>query len=210
MIKCKLWNGKDLKGIWEVTRKLDGVRALRQGGKVVSRNGKPLYNLDHLFFEDAEVFLGDWESSVSACRSIASKPISQQHVYSLSPLLDARLFICALENPSVESINTLLEAVLSKGDEGLVLRQDDKWLKVKPEETYDVPITGVQLGKGKYIGKLGAFHTTMGKVGTGFTDAQRQELISLPLGTTIEVSCLELTKDNKFRHPRFVRVREDK
>lgn len=47
MIRAKDWDGKDLKGTWEVTLKIDGVRALWDidAGGWVSRAGKPLYNI---------------------------------------------------------------------------------------------------------------------------------------------------------------------
>jgi ATP-dependent DNA ligase len=99
---------------------------------------------------------------------------------------------------------------VSQGYEGLVLRQGDRWLKVKPKETYDVLVTGIVEGTGKYAGKLGALITDMGKVGTGFTDKDREDLFTLPINTIIEVECMELTPKGKFRHPRFIRVRYDK
>jgi ATP-dependent DNA ligase len=74
-----------------------------------------------------------------------------------------------------------------------------------------VKITGLQAGLGKHQGKLGAFLTDMGKVGTGLTDHERV-LYNTPdmIGQIIEVECMELTDDGKFRHPRFVRLRFDK
>jgi DNA ligase-1 len=81
---------------------------------------------------------------------------------------------------------------------------------------------------------MGALLTPRGKVGTGFTDKQREEwyewFMTQPCGIydeagekptrfelladgaapTIEVDCWELTKDGKFRHPRYIRLREDK
>lgn len=209
MIKAKLWDGKDLEGEWTVSLKIDGIRALRDAdGNVVSRNGKPLYNLDHLDFVDAEVYCGSWEDTVSACRTKNGTKVSQECVYSLHPL-DTRLYIATLTNPTAAIIKEMLESVVAEGQEGLVLRKDDKWLKVKTKETYDVPVTGYVLGKGKYTTKLGKVFTPMGAVGTGFTDKQREDP-SFFVGKTIEVDCMELTPNGKFRHARFIRVREDK
>jgi len=49
----------------------------------------------------------------------------------------------------------------------------------------------------------------MGNVGTGLTDDQRRQFWAKP-PLTIEVECMELTPDGKFRHPRFKRERFDK
>ena len=65
---------------------------------------------------------------------------------------------------------------MSLGFEGLVLRQNENWIKVKPEETHDVAITGFVEGNGKHLGRLGYVTTDKGAVGAGFTDAERQLL----------------------------------
>lgn len=209
MIKAKLWSGKDLQGEWQVTRKLDGVRALKGVNGVVSRAGKPLHNLGHCDFNDAEVFLGSWEETVSAVRTLYGAPVPQDAIYNLEPL-DPRLDLGTLVDPTAEYITILLEARLALGEEGLVLRQGDVWLKVKAKETHDIMVLAVVPGKGKHVGRMGALLTDRGKVGTGFTDAMREELMDIEPGTTIEVDCMGLTPSGKFRHPRFIRVRFDK
>lgn len=205
--KAKVWQGNDLTGDWLITRKLDGVRAIRSGEGYVSRAGKPLYNLEHLSFDDAEIFLGSWEASVSAVRTKNGTPVPKSAVYSLSPIDDSLIMECRT-NPTADWIKEKLAIVKGLGDEGLVLRQGEVWLKVKDKETYDVPILGVVAGKGKHLGRMGALLTPMGKVGTGFSDTEREQVWEV--GATIEVECFELTPDGRFRHPRFVRLREDK
>ena len=207
MIKPQLYTGQSLKGDWLVTRKLVGVRALRSPNGYESRQGKPLYNLDSVEGDDIEVFLGSWEATVSAVRTHVGKAIPQDACYSLDPV-DARLIVKTLSNPSSEDVLACLNDALIRGDEGVVLRQDQKWYKVKPYETYDVPVLGITPGKGKHLGKIGAFITPMGNVGTGLTDQQRTEL--LDYRGVIEVFCMSLTPAGKFRHPRFERIREDK
>ena len=96
-----------------------------------------------------------------------------------------------------------------------MLRQGGRWIKVKPEETHDVAITGFVEGKGKHLGRLGYVTTDKGAVGAGFTDAERQllwtEAVAKRLiGQVIEVSCMEFTPNGQFRHPVFVRMRPDK
>jgi DNA ligase-1 len=97
---------------------------------------------------------------------------------------------------------------VAAGDEGLVVRQGNRWLKVKPINTFDVPVIGSIPGRGKHTGRMGALITPMGNVGTGFTDEQRGT--EYPEGTIIEVESQGLTPDEKFRFPRFIRVRFDK
>lgn len=211
MIKPKNWKGTDLRGTWHVTRKIDGVRALINDGVALSRNDKPLYNLQDIPDGDYEIFLGDWENSVSAVRTKnGASAVNVDSAYSLDPL-DDRLSICELTNPTKESIQSMLLAVLESGDEGLVLRKGDKWLKVKPADNFDVKIIGLNEGKGRNAGRLGAFITDMGNVGSGLTDELREKYWDESLiGQTIEVECWELTKAGKFRHPRFKRLRWDK
>jgi len=51
------------------------------------------------------------------------------------------------------------------------------------------------------------------RVGSGFSDEQRQQFWANPnsiKGKIIEVQFHEETPDGSLRHPRFVRVREDK
>ncbi|OIN15602.1 hypothetical protein BFS86_09175 [Shewanella algae] len=220
-IKATSWSGKDLKGLWEVTRKIDGVRVIKNAaGELVSRNNKPLYNLNHLkeYIHDAEIFLGDWSTSVSAVRTQNGIPVPRSAVYDLRPdHLDPRLRLGFIDSPTADRILSLLEEAQERGDEGLVLRghSGNKWLRVKPKETYDVPVTGLQAGTGKHLGRMGALLTPRGKVGTGFTDADRIEFQRLHdsgqlLGLVIEVEAMSLTEAGKFRHPRFLRVRWDK
>lgn len=214
-IKAKEWNGEGLKGAWSITLKIDGVRAFFTDNGVFSRAGKPLYNMQHLWEEgvrgDFEVFVGGFKETIQATRS-SNKfyKISKHNLYSLQPV-DHRLSWGYFCYPDAGSIKDVLKMVVEYGAEGVILRQGDKWLKVKPFKSFDVPITAVIEGTGKYVGMLGAFMTDMGKVGTGFTDKDRKEYFSPDMvGKTIEVKCMELTKDGMFRHPVFMRIREDK
>jgi len=202
-----------------MTLKIDGVRMLRdEDGNPVSRRGKPLHNLQNVpkSVLDAEIFCKDWETSVSLVRTHDSAPVKLEDVYSLEPL-DKRLYWGFVIDPSADELRMDLKDVLERGYEGLVLRQGDKWLKIKPSETHDVEVTEVLEGTGKYVGKMGKLVTPMGKVGTGFSDIERTVLWDMReimpdsiIGKTIEVECMSITKDGKFRHPRFKRVRWDK
>lgn len=204
--KARNWNGKDLSGVWIVTKKLDGVRVLVKNGVALSRAGKPLHNLV-LPDGDYEVFKDDWATSVSMVRTLVGEQVDPAYCFSLNPL-DSRLIMDTLTDPSAAVINAALSKALDQGLEGVVLHGPSRWLKAKPLLTFDVPVIGRLEGEGKHTGRLGALVTPMGAVGTGFTDAEREA--DYPIGTVIEVICQELTPDGKFRFPRFHRVRWDK
>ena len=212
----KSWDGKDLQGYWLITRKIDGVQAIVTPEKVVSRANKPLYNLEWL--KDApgtyEIFRKDWATSVSLVRTQSPTDANRQDAYRLYPV-DKRLVYGMYHSPAAVRINALMQDAISEGYEGLVLHPDNGSdpLKVKPSQSHDVLVTGLIEGEGKHKGRLGAFMTPMGKVGTGFTDQERQYLwnsrdMTVPI--MIEVECMGLTPNGKFRHPRFIRVRFDK
>lgn len=223
------WKGNDLEGTWRVTLKIDGVRAFRSGDGYVSRSGKPLYNIPVLrdmgSTEGYEVYAWDpnrtsvqnYIATIEAVRA-KNKPermLKPKNLYRLGPLfLDRRLDLGEKLDPTADWINAAMAHALSTGYEGLVLYgPKGVWLKVKPVETYDVRITGFIAGTGKHKGRLGAVTTTMGKVGTGFSDALRQEIWNNQgewWDALIEVGAMSLTKDGKFRMPRFIRRREDK
>jgi ATP-dependent DNA ligase len=216
--------GKDLKGKWEVSIKIDGVRAFYSAahGHWVSRNNKRLYGTDRLFslfHTDIELFDTDWNTSVSMARSEDGvRQFKPEDVYTLSPTIDKRLHLGVYENPTHEMLEMLMEETVKKGFEGIVVRNianPELGLKYKPVLSFDVAVTDYVEGKGKHDGRLGKFITHMGGVGTGFSDAQRdsfwtvrEEIVEGKL--IIEVECMEVTKDGKFRHPRFKGFRFDK
>lgn len=173
-----------------------------------------MYNIPDFKGDIAEIFCGTWDLTVNKVNS--SKTINavlKSEIYTLSPKLDKRLKLKTLENPTKEQIQEIYQDVLSKGFEGIVLKQDEEYLKVKPEETIDTPIIDWYEGKGKYSGMLGGFITKEGRVGSGLTDEQRKVFWGMKeqlIGENIEVSCMQFTKTGKFRHPRFKRLRFDK
>lgn len=221
-VKATPWKEVDLKGEWMVSLKIDGVRVFKFDSGWYSRAGKPLYNLDHIEAPTGgsyEVYNTNWEDSVSLVRtSVNGSPCPSKCLYRLSTdpsVIDERLVVCIATDPTVEEIQTWLTRWLAEGYEGLMLSSLDgkKILKVKPKDTADVFITGYVEGKGKHAGRLGLFTTNHGNVGTGLTDADREDFWARReemVGQLIEVEFMELTPAGKFRHPRFVRVRTDK
>jgi hypothetical protein len=175
------------------------------GDTILSRAGKPLYNIPKLHLV-CEVFLGSWEATVSAVRTQEFTPIDPNHLYSLDPI-DSRLLIGKWDTLSSQDVAKMMYEAVNKGYEGLVIESNKLLYKVKPVETFDVKVDAVIAGKGRLNGKMGALVTSMGNVGTGFTDEQRDLDY---LDKIIEVEAMSLTPSGKFRHPRFIRIREDK
>src|SRR5690348_15349342 len=124
MKTAKFWDGEDLKGMWEITRKIDGIRALRTPNGVVSRNGEPLYNLVlPEGITDAEIFCGSWEKTMTALRTKDLITVPIECIYSLDNPLDERLYIDEVFSPHPDFIKDTLEEQVCLGHEGLVLRQ---------------------------------------------------------------------------------------
>ncbi len=215
------WDGNDLEGEWIFSIKMDGIRLHRdKKGNVTTRNGKPVYNLPKNLkkFEVAEVCCnGNWNDTMSIVRSSKSvrRKVKCCEIYSIIPL-DKRLKLGKWINPSSAEIEYQFKWARHLGHEGLVLynKQKNLYVKVKDKYTIDVEITGFVESTAKTKpNMLKEFITPMGKVGSGIPFAQckeywarREEL----LGKQIEVEVTEITKGGKWRHPRFIRLREDK
>lgn len=209
MDKPKAWKGNDLAGEWLATVKIDGVQARLTEEGWVSRAEKPLYNIPtdiHEIGTVVEVFYRSWEDTISLVRSKNKKLIRAEDTYELWPDVDCRLVIDWVRDPSSGLINKMMLDAVASGNEGLVLR-GEAMIKVKPEETYDVPVLDTVPGKGRHEGRVGALVTPMGRVGTGLSDEDRE--LSWD-GAVVEVRCMGLTPGGKFRHPRLVRRRYDK
>ncbi len=114
-----------------------------------------------------------------------------------------------------------LDRIEALGGEGLMLRQPGSiyeagrshtLLKVKRFQDADARVVAHMPGAGRHKGRLGALlvelpNATQFSVGTGFTDAQREN--PPPIGSVITVRFQELTDGGVPRFPTFVRVRTD-
>lgn len=88
------------------------------------------------------------------------------------------------------------------------------WMKMKDCKSVDLRVVGIKEGKkgGKWEGKCGSLIVVYKGVKvpvSGMTDALRKRARKL-VGRMIEVSYQEVTKAGSLRHPRFVRLRDDK
>lgn len=228
MINFNNWNGKALKGEWLFTLKIDGWQARNNtifssivASNFVSKGLNRLNNLPNILIKDceiAEIFCGTWNNTQSILSASKSKrrQVKRSEIYPLYPNIDPRLVIGTFTDPDARLIKLAFEQAVAEEYEGLVLRQGDNFIKVKPTYSEDVKITGWTEGKGKFKGMLGKFHTEHGDVGTGFTTAQREmywkyiKYDKIHDGTMIEVEAMSKSSKGILRHPRFVRIRNDK
>lgn len=126
-----------------------------------------------------------------------------------------------------EELQKYYELQLENGEEGAMIKTLDglyefkrtyAWQKMKPEHSEDLEIVGIDEGKGKYVGQLGAFICKLDNgdtvnVGSGLKDEERVELWPRReelIGELIEVKFQEKTKDGSMRFPIFIKFRPDK
>ena len=201
--------------MFHISIKIDGVRGHKSALEGwTSRANKPLYNLpmdvpDGIY----EIYLGDFKSSISACRTHEGSLIHKDFLFSLVPIVDHRI---SLYPGSKEDIVIEFKRAIDEGYEGLVVThiETNEQYKLKQIITHDCKIIDIQEGTNKNIGKLGALVVELDgsefKVGTGLTDKNRIEFFTKDvIGKIIEVKAMEVLPSGKLRHPRFIRMRED-
>lgn len=139
-------------------------------------------------------------------------------------------FVVADDKHAVQCANEIIQ----KGGEGLVLKRatgvwkagkkDVNMMKIKQEESWDLEVTELEEGKGKYIGTLGKlvcrwrlFGKSNGEYAnvyvSGMTDKQRNSWWSgkeLIVGEIVQVDAMCITPYGMLREPRFKQVRTDK
>ncbi|KAI9209021.1 uncharacterized protein BJ171DRAFT_413257, partial [Polychytrium aggregatum] len=144
-----------------------------------------------------------------AQKYFAAKPVSHVKIVRHEPC------------KSVQQLKDMLDQVLDRGGEGLMLRQPQSMyegrrsptlLKVKAFYEAEARVTGHQRGTGRNSSVMGALMCVMAsgatfKVGTGFTDAQRRN--PPKIGSIITYRFQELSKSGNPRFPSYVGVRID-
>ena len=127
---------------------------------------------------------------------------------------------------SPQALQTLLAKTVKNGGEGLMLhrgaslykgQRNDDLLKLKTHDDSEARVVAHVPGQGKYAGKLGALLVEMPaadgkpaqrfKLGTGFTDAQRQNPPAI--GSRITYRFRGLNDSGIPRFASFMRIRED-
>lgn len=126
----------------------------------------------------------------------------------------------------------LFDIEIENGSEGIILKNlnsiyvEDKrpsntWIKVKLTQTYDGIVIGYNEGTGKYTGTVGSLKVAQYKDGQlievadcgGMIDSLRdtfKKRIDNGERFIIEFAAQECETHNRYRHPRFKRIREDK
>jgi DNA ligase-1 len=118
------------------------------------------------------------------------------------------------------ALKAKLDVVVAGGGEGLMLHRADAaystgasgdLLKLKPYLDAEATVVGHLPGKGRYAGRMGALQVMAPdgrrfRIGTGFSDAQRQT--PPPLGSGVIYRYRGLTAKGLPRFPVFLRVRE--
>jgi len=142
-----------------------------------------------------------------------SRMIKNANVKHLKPVKQ-----CKVRNK--KQLKHMMAAIVKAGGEGLMLHRanalyetgrSDALLKLKPFLDDEAVVIAHLPGKGKYQGKMGALLVELPdgiqfKLGTGFTDAQREHPPAI--GSTVTFIYQHKTKAGKPRFARFLRVRK--
>lgn len=134
--------------------------------------------------------------------------------------------VVQLKVTSPQALQLLLAQTVKNGGEGLMLHRgaslykglrSDDLLKLKTHEDAEATVVAHVPGQGKYAGKLGALLVEMPaldgqpaqrfKLGTGFSDAQRQNPPAIGLRVTYRFRGMNDSGIPRFAS--FVRIRED-
>ena len=120
--------------------------------------------------------------------------------------------------PDQPSLKARLKLVVAEGGEGLMLHRsnaayvtgrNDVLLKLKEISDAEAEVVAHVPGKGKFTGMMGALDVKTDdgqrfRLGTGFSDAQRQ--IPPPVGSRVTYTYRDLTPGGKPRFAAFLRV----
>lgn len=225
-----IWDGKQLMTrqgnliatpVWFTAHfpkaRLDGELWIKRGAfDIVSgivRKQTPIDNdwhqVSYLIFE-----LPNGNGDFSTRYQTLSRMIQHANVKHLKPVKQFKV-------RDKKHLKQTLAAIVKAGGEGLMLHRanalyatgrSDVLLKLKPSLDAEAVVIAHLPGKGKYAGKMGALLVelpdgTQFKLGTGFTDAQRE--YPPVIGSTVTFMYQHKTKAGKPRFARFLRVRKE-
>lgn len=177
--------------------------------------------------------LREWQAK----RSDVSNDIRRERLFSLLKNPHYCEIVRRVKVSNSEELQTAYHAFLEQGYEGAILknpeggyelgRRSPHWLKIKPWFDADLSVIGCYAGEGKHLGRIGGLvlegdvdvdgrtvHVRT-EVGTGFTDAERDEWqarweSNTHRGRIVEIKYQEITVDGACRFPVYNRLREDK
>ena len=138
---CQPYDGRELEYPHIIEKKIDGVRAViiidgKGNCKALSRKGKPLYNLEHIFEQlkcfngrvfDGELFIKDWNTTMKAVRSSKNKPdvLAKFHIFDILIYHDFMTANREITSPQKQRKNAL-RAIKRKRSED---KEFNKWIK---------------------------------------------------------------------------------
>jgi len=190
-----------------------------------SRVGRKAENVER----DVEMNFHLFDVIVKNGSYLADRPFGERHDYlvqlTVNDILDERVQHVGLSF----DIELAKDEAVENDDEGIIIKDYQSpyefgkrsayWQKVKMDnETVDVTICGFHEGDGEGTGTLGAVEIEtadgvhLGRSGSGFTDAERDEIWENRdewMGRTIEVEARGIGTNDNLRMPIFIRSRED-
>lgn len=156
-----------------------------------------------------------------------------RYVYLQSCMKQKFEYLCCVPQKEVYSLKHLQEYadyMIAKGCEGVVAREEfssyqagkrnKSMIKIKKGVSFDLKVTGLEEGEGKYKGAVGKLicKDKQGKcvrVGSGLTDEQRFNWWSMSganeiLGQIVQIDAMAVSTKGVLREPRFKGIRTDK
>jgi len=183
--------------------------------------------------------LKDWEAGKTIVTPYAERfRMLKTQVLILKNEQAMKELLCKVDIPKTVEVADEQEAfafykgIVADGKEGVIIKnilspwenkRSQQQVKLKVEREFDLKVVGMDEGTGKNVGKLGALCLSsadgglLTSVGTGFSDAQREEFWQARemIGRIVTVRANDLidsdAKDTKALFlPVFVELREDK
>jgi ATP-dependent DNA ligase len=197
--------------------------------RVMGSNPEKAVRRQHEYGVNVSVVVFDmpWHNNIDLTQMHLSERRTRYHQF-VNEIGHENLLI----SPEFDLSQENIDRVFALGGEGLMAKitgagseyhagaRTGSWRKLKFVQTSDVVIEGFTDGEGKYAHLFGAVNysqyrdgvlTLRGKC-SGMTDEVRVDMHRNPekyIGKVMEIAHMGIAKDS-FRHPRFVRLRDDK